>query len=539
MKSKEVLSRLVQALLAIVIGAVLLMPDRVVQNRADGVPGGDGTMRVLGVARDFSGSHPDFEVAAAAAGPYAGLVELHLGPDGLPVLGGPGHRVIRPAWDADHRTIAAHFPNGPLKTAADGVRVLLVVEDDQDPGPGGMARRDVLEAAGHVVSLIDDEAPVEEFNAAYDINDVVYISENACPVPLQDVVPDVPIGLIVEDPMLSAVGLAYESMAVPDATVLEIDDTDHPITSGLPTGPLVVASSPIVMHHAYGGVAAGGRALARLPGAAKPALLVVETGGELLDQRTAPARRVRLPWGVPQGAEGQACNPRLGIDLGVLNEQGLLILDRSIRWAASGNPRGLLGSGQRPGDTPAVLDSAPTAGGILSADTFGHWFEDVPGINRSKVTPLVFRTDDTGTWIFDDTLDSVYQTRRGFFPVDGRSFSNDAMTANNHHFTYQFDAKFAHRQAARRFFRVIGNADVCVFVNDVLVIEMAGGSDLMDQLIDVSRLNLEEDQPYRLSFFLAQRTAGASRLRIETNLYLFPTRPRIAEPSPTAPVVEG
>ncbi len=213
--------------------------------------------------------------------------------------------------------------------------------------------------------------------------------------------------------------------------------------------------------------------------------------------------------------------PAPPFDFAALNGDALMLLSRSIDWAARGNPRGLVCSGRKRGDQEAELDVTPCNGGVLSSATFSQWFRDVPGVNQSVASPLVLRRGAGDVFVFDDTLDPFYRQRQGFFPVDGGSFDHEGNTANNHHFTYQFDAMFVHDPDLEPFLRVTSGADVWVFIADLLAIDLAGYHPLMGQRVDLDRLCLEEGQAYRFSFFLAQRYAAPLRLRIETNLPLF------------------
>ncbi|MCI0362475.1 MAG: fibro-slime domain-containing protein [Phycisphaerales bacterium] len=176
-------------------------------------------------------------------------------------------------------------------------------------------------------------------------------------------------------------------------------------------------------------------------------------------------------------------------------------------------------------DQPGVKSGSST-GGIQSATSFGKWFNDVPGVNLSKVQTInLVKTG--GKYVFDDTLDPEYSSLGGFFPIDGELFNNSGGTPDhNFHFTYEIHTEFTYQSAADQWFKFSGDDDVWVFINGQLVIDLGGIHSAKSQYVDLGRLNLVEGQTYSLDFFFAERHRSQSNFRLETNIVLnsnFPT----------------
>jgi len=167
--------------------------------------------------------------------------------------------------------------------------------------------------------------------------------------------------------------------------------------------------------------------------------------------------------------------------------------------------------------------AASSAGGSLTnAENFSKWFKDVPGMNVMATIPITLnRQPNTNRYVFDDTLDAAYQSKNGFFPIDGQYYGNFNSTGHNFHFTYMIETEFTFEKNAGHVFTFKGDDDVYVFVDGKMVIDLGGVHSAISQTIELDRLNwLVTGQTYSLKFFFAERHTTQSNFRIETTLNL-------------------
>lgn len=182
------------------------------------------------------------------------------------------------------------------------------------------------------------------------------------------------------------------------------------------------------------------------------------------------------------------------------------------------DPIGACGPGN---DTDAIIDASISDAGIASADSFGEWFNDTLGVNVSENIGITLQRQPDGVYVFDDTIDTYYSQLGGFYPLDGRAFGSEPDSAHNQFFSYQFEATFTYDASMADPYLAVGaNADVWVYVNDQLVIDLGGIHDRLDQRIDLTRLCLNDGELVRVTLFMAQRNVMDSIFRFETNLTL-------------------
>ncbi|MHC4992575.1 MAG: PA14 domain-containing protein, partial [Planctomycetota bacterium] len=525
MGSRRTVASLVAfVVLGVAIGVAILVPQSRPQSRGQSEPPAEITL--VGSLRDFRADHPDFDVSPVDGLSHdAGLVTLRLDEAiRQPILDGVGQGVITQARDGQSRNIAPHLAAGVFGGEGGELTVLLVVGDAGSLSEMDQLRKDAIESWGHTVVVIDDGARRSAYDAAVASSNVAYVSEQACFNLLGTKLADAPIGVVSEHPNLTdEFGFASRVKTLIDDEIVMID-IDHPITEGFSRGSLTIASADWCMHRTDGRVAPGGDQLATVKGgASKPALMAVESGAELHSGRTAPARRVRLPWGqlqqnsgessggcdgadsssagsgccfVGSVSDGSDCGIQVqdtgsddssgggwdsgGLEFSLINENGLTIMRRAIEWAA-GDPC----SGQLSGDTQAAFSGTPSAGGIDSTTTFDQWFRDDLTVNSSAniYIKLIRQTD--GIYVFDDTTDERYAELGGFFPIDSRLFGNEG-DDHNYFFTYAISARFTYRAGENQFFRYAGNGDSWVYVSDKLGLDVGGLHGVLDQRLELS-----------------------------------------------------
>jgi fibro-slime domain-containing protein len=181
-----------------------------------------------------------------------------------------------------------------------------------------------------------------------------------------------------------------------------------------------------------------------------------------------------------------------------------------------------------PGDVAGSFGQ-PGTGGITSAQTFAHWFQDVLVYNMSMPLTLTLYLQPDGMYVFDDQMDPLYSELGGFFPIDDQLFGNSAGSGNgngngnldhNFHFTFEIRARFQYDAARDQRFEFEGTDTVWLYLDGVLVNDLVGVHAAHDQFVDVGRLGLEDGEWYDLNFFFAQRYMPQSHFRITTNLAL-------------------
>ncbi len=151
-----------------------------------------------------------------------------------------------------------------------------------------------------------------------------------------------------------------------------------------------------------------------------------------------------------------------------------------------------------------------SSGNITDSFTFSQWFRTNPLVNAATTIPMTFFAAGGGVLEFDEA---------DFAPIDNELYGNEGEPANRN-FTLEFTARFNNTACAGHFFEFYGDGDIWLYIDDKLVIDLAGPVEGAHQYIDVDRLGLVDGKSYYLRFFYAQRVADGTPFRIRTNLPL-------------------
>jgi fibro-slime domain-containing protein len=162
-------------------------------------------------------------------------------------------------------------------------------------------------------------------------------------------------------------------------------------------------------------------------------------------------------------------------------------------------------------DVPGAAGAAGT-GAINSAATFDEWYADVLGTNLSGTVAITLTDNGFGVYEYLDDA---------FFPIDGRLFGNEGAD-HNYFFTFTFEATFVYDACAGQFLEFEGADDAWAYVNGALAMDLGGVTADTPQYVALDRLGLTDGETCTLRFLYAQRNPSEAVFRIRTNLPLVP-----------------
>ena len=442
-----------------------------------------------GIVRDFSATHPDFDVVPAGGyGHYAGNVGFALSAGNTPVFQGNGFRVDTQWTDAASRPIAPH-----LYRAGDEVFVVSAPTvnngafsdtDDSSIGPYGGANVGVEPT--YVTSSF---MPVltEPVGLPPLIDQVVYASGSTTVI-----TGDIHCNTFIVD--------ALDRLQF-DGNVTILCEVEFRVQNQGTVFELLPGAS--VSLYVKGTTILRNQAQVNFNG--DPAAFTIYNLGTSdieIDQSALLCARVISPNAslvLNNSAEFFGTFTGESVDMSNTSQ---FHLDRSSGAVDS--------CGNGLADTEGVAGSI-NSGGILSAATFNEWFNDVPGINMSGAHRITLNRDGAGVYSYIESA---------FYPIDDKLLGNEG-DANNQYFTYAIDTEFVYQQCVTQFVEFSGTDDMWLFINGAMVLDLGGVGVITTQYIDLDRLNLVDGETYHFQLFYAQRQSSQGFFNLRTNLVLF------------------
>jgi fibro-slime domain-containing protein len=542
----------VYGLLGGLLGAAIVVPatQRLKSSRAE--EGGEeppAEVQLMGVARDFQGSHPDFAVVPPLGlGHDAGVALLELSEERRPVFSDDGRRVLVPATDAVGRHVAPHRVTEaiPGTESTPGVIVNGLVSNNNSSRLDSYASVLGPYGGGNVF----DDAIVVTNSTAKSMLRVLNTSDLLGSVmvgPGGD--PDVVIETSPNSGITGERGVLTEAHAMPtlvepgplppNSGELKVSEGTTTVTTDLhldelkidADGEVVIDGDVIILCEHECSIA--GRGLRLTDGSTLELWSKGDfkcTGPCNVDGRPSRLQLYHLGTspvevlGVTADLAAQVYAPNATLTVRQKSEFYGTFVGESLDLDNNGQAHidhvhyvcgSVLG-------TPASLGPDVSNGGVSSASSFDQWFHDLPGTNVSVGVPITLVRQPDGIYVFDDQTASVFSGLGGFYPIDDRMFGNEGPDGHNNYFTFAFKAKFTYDLAAAQWFKVLSDADVRVFIDDENYIDLGGVHGELEQRCDLAGMCLIDGEVYTLSFFFAHRRAGGARLRIETNIVFQP-----------------
>ena len=233
------------------------------------------------------------------------------------------------AEDVQHFSLECLSGTTPLARTPGVLLVVDKLEDADDSGDiaalkEDALRRQLVESWGFSVTLIEDSAPLTQYQGAYAGSDVMYVSCEISDGDLSQKPLNIPIGIVNEHKALyDELGIAGGDNSGNDDTRISITNANHEITRAFAPGWLEIAGSTFELIRLNDTLAPDAEILAST-GPSSITLGALDAGARAIDSGRALGRRVKLPWGDPGS-----------FTITELNDDGRALLRRSLVWAAA------------------------------------------------------------------------------------------------------------------------------------------------------------------------------------------------------------
>lgn len=224
---------------------------------------------------------------------------------------------------ADRRIQSRLLDNG---ASTGGTRLLLVVPNAASLSASDTNHKDLFESWGYTVTVIDQDDDQDTFDAALELVDVAYISEQVTSGSVGSKLTATTVGVVNEESYLNDdLLLTNSNGGTFSDDEIDIVDATHYITSDFSTGDLAILTGSYGLRRHDGTLGAGVVVLAEQPSSSNRALIVIDVDGTLYGGTPAPGRRVSMA----VGNDASAFNN--------LSTSGKMLVKRCIQWAAGGN----------------------------------------------------------------------------------------------------------------------------------------------------------------------------------------------------------
>lgn len=217
-----------------------------------------------------------------------------------------------------HRVMAIVSPGSGLA----GSRLLMVVGNSGALTADEQAFQSLVEVWGFTVTVIDDGAVQASFDAAFDVNDLVFITGDAAAANVGTKILNTALGVVIAEPDLhDEFGMTTGGSAEDSTTDTDVADNSHIITEGFPLAALTIFQAADTVSYTTGTPASGVSVLTdRSVAGTAGALMVADTGATLYTG-TAAGRRATFPGGS-------------SFDVDNLTITGQALLRRTLQWAS-------------------------------------------------------------------------------------------------------------------------------------------------------------------------------------------------------------